>query len=360
MKKILLATTALICLCTTSCLKNQDPEPTPYTILSGIYVLNNGNWGSNDANIVSYDYNTKAATQDIFFKANDKNLGDLGQDALVNGSKIYIAVSNSGIVFVTDLEGKILKEIKAGPEGNYQPRSLATDGANVYISYYEGYVGRIDTVDFNLTLSSRIGNNPEGICVCNSKLFVAVSNGLNYPDFDSTVVILSPKSLAVDQEVTVGLNPGKIVSCMSTVYCLCKGNYGDVPSSLSIIYKTTEGDYTAYTSPYVSNPTFMCSDNYRYLFIMTENDSNKWVVSYDAFLECVHDTSFIKDDTVLDNNVCSIDIDPVNYALFVGTSDYKNTGDMYVFNQYGHLCDKFDTNGLNPIRTIFKTSTIYY
>ena len=34
--------------------------------------------------------------------------------------------------------------------------------------------------------------------------------------------------------------------------------------------------------------------------------------------------------------------------VYVGCSDYVNTGDVYVFTSEGKLHDKFDSQGLNP------------
>ena len=36
--------------------------------------------------------------------------------------------------------------------------------------------------------------------------------------------------------------------------------------------------------------------------------------------------------------------------IYVGCSDYVNTGDVYVLTSAGTLHDKFDSQGLNPVR----------
>lgn len=351
---------AAIALCCISCLKTTDPTPTPVTYISGIYVLNNGNWGSNDSNLATYNYNTKTVTPDIFEAVNDQKLGDLGQDMLVYGNKVYIAVSGSGVIFVTDLEGKILGEVKAGAEGNYQPRALTSYNGFVFASYYEGYVAKIDTVNFNVTLSDKIGNNPEGVAIANKKLYVAISNGLNYPDFDSTVVVMDPLSLGVRKRVTVGLNPGKLVSCCDNIYCLCNGNYSDVLHSMSIIFAADEeSEDGVITSKYVINPQQIATDGTRYLAAVVYSGSDYRIMLYDCYIGITYKDSFITDGTKIKNYVTSLDIDPINRSIFVGTSDYINNGDMYVFTAYGLLFDKFDTEGLNPFRTAFSTKTEY-
>ena len=352
-----LAATVLLC---NSCLGVENPEPREVAVISGIYLLNNGSWGGNNSNIAAYDYNSKSINDNLFYKANGKNLGDLGQDMIVYGSKIYTAVGGSGVVFVTDLNGKILSEVRAGGEGNWQPRALTALKGNVFISYYEGYVGRIDTVGFNLTLSGNVGPNPEGIAAANDKVYLAVSNGLNYPDFDSTVVVIDPSSLAVKSRLTAGINPGKLAACGNNVFCLCQGNYSDIPAKISIIYDDGNGNdlVTECTYPMTPIQNGIASDGIRYVFIACSSGKNCRIVALDNFSGLVHDESFVKDGTQFSNSVCSLDIDPLNHVLFVGTSDYVNNGDMYVFTQDGCLFDKFDTGGINPIRVAFSSEII--
>lgn len=352
-----LITLAAIVLCCISCLKSNDPTPQSVTVVSGIYILNNGNWGSNDSNLGSYNY--QEFSSNIFEKVNKQKLGDLGQDILVYGNKMYIAVSNSGVIFVTDLSGKILSEVKAGPESNYQPRNLASYKGKVFISYYEGYVGSIDTVNFTLTLSDKIGNNPEGVAISNNKLYVAISNGLNYPDFDSTAAVLNPSTLALEKKLTIGLNPGKMVSCGDYVFCLCNGNYNDVADSLCVIYTPAGGsEDMVSTITALGTPVNIASDGKQYLFVAIKNGDHYDFASINCFTGTVYDSSIIKDGTVISNFVTSLDVDPVNYYIFIGTSDYVNNGDMYVFKPTGYLYKKFDTEGLNPIKTAFSTTTV--
>ena len=349
---------AIIMVCCTSCFGLEPTKPQPISVISGIYILNNGSWGGNNANIVTYNYD-KYVGEDIFFKANNKNLGELGQDILIHGGKMYIAVSGSGVVFVTDLSGKILGEVRAGEKGTCQPRALAAGKGNVFISYYEGYVGRIDTVNFKLTLSDNVGPNPEGIAFADDKVYTAISNGLNYPDYDSTVVVIDPTSLVVKERLTVGVNPSKMVSCGDIIYCMCSGNYSDIPAQVNVLFCDDDENYFSSKCPFISNPVQNCiaSDNHRYVFVAEKMGTNFRIKVIDCATGLLSDDSFIKDGTIFKNGISSLDIDPLNYALFVGTSDYVNNGDMYVFTRDGERYDKFDTGGINPIKVVFSTTS---
>ena len=73
-------------------------------------------------------------------------LGDLGQDIVRAGDRVYIAVSGSQTVFVTDLRLKILHQINAENDGaRLSPRAFAVADGVVYVTYYEGFVGYDDT-----------------------------------------------------------------------------------------------------------------------------------------------------------------------------------------------------------------------
>jgi hypothetical protein len=58
--------------------------------------------------------------------------------------------------------------------------------------------------------------------------------------------------------------------------------------------------------------------------------------------------TFVTDGTTLPN-AYSISATADGY-VYVGCSDYVNTGDVYVFTPEGKLHDKFDSQGMNPLK----------
>jgi hypothetical protein len=134
----------------------EDPE-VPVVISEYIYVLNSGNMGNNNATLSMYDLKETSVTKDIFEVRNGRRLGDTGQDIIVYGSKMYIAVFTESTIEVTDLEAKSIKQIKT--EG--QPRNFAVHEGYVYITYYNGYVARLDTA--SLTVDAKIQGYKWGV-----------------------------------------------------------------------------------------------------------------------------------------------------------------------------------------------------
>ena len=89
-----------LCFAFFSCEKPSAESDAP--AVYGTYILNNGNWGGNDSNIGVYDPVSKTFKGDYFYDVNGQKLGDLGQDIIKVEDKVYVAVSGSQTIFVTD------------------------------------------------------------------------------------------------------------------------------------------------------------------------------------------------------------------------------------------------------------------
>lgn len=62
------------------------------------FVLNEGSWGGNNADISLYNTSSGTITNSHFSNSNGRGLGDVAQDAIIYGSKMYIAVSFSNSI----------------------------------------------------------------------------------------------------------------------------------------------------------------------------------------------------------------------------------------------------------------------
>lgn len=332
-----------------SCEKKPDPDP-KVEVTVGVYVLNNGNFESNDACLSFYDTELKSTASNVFYTVNGKKLGDTAQDIIVFGTKMYIAVYNSQVIFVTDHKGKILKEITvAGDNGNLSPRYFTSYGDKVYVTYYEGYLGEIDTTSYSVRKVA-VGPNPDQVTASNGKLYVANSGGLAFPVYNNTVSVVSASSFTVAKTLEVVINPQYIkTDSQGNVFLISTGNYGDIPCTLQKIDPSTD----AVTTIDGLNPSLMdiAPDSNNLYVICSTYDAN-WNLTCNYY---VYDTAtgkytdFITDGTDV-QNAYSISVDPIGNKLYIGTSDYISTGDMYVFSLDGKLDDTFDTGGLNPIK----------
>lgn len=347
-----LAMTFVAALALASC-SNDDPDintPIDPVLSNDVLILNNGNWGANDANILGYDLKTDAATPLLFQKTNGVALGDLGQDfvAAPNGD-LYIAVNGSQAVFVTDKSLRVKQMVVATIKGEkLSPRYLAVAGDKVYVTYYEGYLGQISMKDFSV-LTTPVGNSPEGLACVGDCIYVANSGGALYPDYDNTISVVDAKSFKEVEKIEVNLNPQMIVASSdgAALYVNSFGNYADVPARLQRISvagrDVTDLEY--------SDVKAICAGSADVLYVATGAYNDLWQV-----------TGYVNRHDMKTNTPMGLLFDEpvVNFyslsysqgLVFVGASDYQTNGDVYIYDEQGSRLAKFDAQGLNPQKGI--------
>lgn len=336
-----------ICMTLVSCAATSKEDMNPTS--EGTYILNNGNWGGNDSNIGIYDPVGKTFTSNAFFSANGQKLGDLGQDIIRHGENVYIAVNGSQTIFVTDVYLNIVQQINAVKDGSrLSPRAFASSGEKLYVTYYEGYVGEISS-EQEVRLC-QVGPNPEGIAAAGNRLYIANSGGMSYPQYNNTVSVVSTASFTETESLEVNVNPANVEASSDGAYIYVSsfGNYSDIPAKLQVIDAST-GKVSDLEYESVSA---IAKGNDDTLYILCGGYDENWNPLPGAVYK--HDMKsnlslgrFVTDGTVMPN-AYSISATSDGY-VYVGCSDYKTTGDVYVFTSEGKLHDKFDSHGLNPI-----------
>ena len=225
-----------------SCEKEKVPtdEPTNKMNVEAL-VLNEGSWGANNASITALDLKGEFFDDDWFEKGNNnRQLGDVAQDMLRYGSKLYVTVTFSNSLEVINPKTGASKRIDMG---NRSPRSIAADGGKLYITCYNPCsVVRVDTATQQIEATCTLGEfQPEGIAIAKGKAFVASSfvNG-NPIRYDNHVYVVDLASFANPTSIEVGCNPGmvKLVD-ENTVLVGYAGNYADQYGGSALINATT-------------------------------------------------------------------------------------------------------------------------
>ncbi|MES2375637.1 MAG: DUF5074 domain-containing protein [Bacteroidota bacterium] len=312
-----------------SCHKDKTaPTPdTPTAERAGVYVLNQGGIGKNNSTLTYYDYTTKALTPDFFIAANTTKLGDTGNDLGIWGSKMYIVVNNSNLVYITTAKtAKILKTITLN-----QPRSVVFYKANAFVTSYNGTVSVIDTASMAITKTITVGSSPEQMVIANGKLYVANSGGLDYPNFANTVSVIDLTSLTETKKVTVIANPIAVTTdTYDNVYVLSLGDYNTVLAGMTIIDDKTD---IVKSKPTVSLgynvPIYAQGD-----FIYYPTADNKIAV-YNAKTQTSSSANFITDGTVI-TTPYAISGDVLTGEIFVADAkDYSSSGTVTAFDKNG-------------------------
>ena len=331
----------------TQCKKDDNTPEEPVVPLECVYVLNSGNWGSNNASLTMYDLTDGKVVKDVFESQNGRRLGDIGQDIIVYGSKMYIAMSEEFTIEVTDLEAKSIKQITT--ESN--PRYFAAHQGKVYVSYLNGQVARIDTNSLVVEAKVQVGRNPEQLTVVNGKIYVANSGGFDFnteAGYDHTVSVIDVASFTEVKKINVVINPTEIESDDNgNIFIISKGNYMDIPNTLQKLNSATD-EVTVLEG--IDGTIITTAGNILYSIYAQWGMERIYYYTYDTSNNTVLSDNFIGTTPLSDPY--QINFDAVYEHLFVTASDYMNDGDVYIFNKSNQYIGKFEA-GLNPMKAVY-------
>ena len=321
----------------------QNPEGDASS--SVCYVLNSGDWKSNNSSLTKYDLATGAVVQGYFELQNGRGLGNTANDIVVHGSKMYIAVAGESTIEVTSLDAKSLRQIKCAA----QPRYLAAVGAKIYVTYFDGNVARIDTATLEVDAMVAVGRNPEQLAARGGKLYVANSGGMDLSTelgCDKTVSVVDLSTFTEVEKIEVVCNPSVVVACDAGVYVASYGNYYDMPSTLQCI----SPDGTVAVVAECSNMTEFCYNSNRlYGFFSAYDENRNATVTYLSYgvEDKIVDSPWIKETFLpVPYKVCA-----VGEYVCVTSSDYINDGDVYLYDTDGMLVHTIPS-GLNPVKAV--------
>ena len=194
---------ALGCWLFTSCRGDEVIYPTIGTHVTdevgkgGLYVLCEGNMGSNKARL-DYMNLEKGDYYSNWYGAQNpkqiKELGDVGNDVQQYGARLYAVINCSHKLEVMDLSARHIGKIDI-PNCRY----VAFHGSKAYVSAYVGSVAdpellgsvfEIDTATLEITREVKVGHQPDELCVLDDKLYVVNSGGYLMNRYDSTVSVI--------------------------------------------------------------------------------------------------------------------------------------------------------------------------
>ena len=329
-----------------NCQKPVEPErETPVTnaAVKGIYILNEGVFNMNNSSISFYDFANGKMTEDYFLQVNKRRLGDTGNDLQKYGSKLYAVINMSEQIEIMHFSD--CRSIKQIPLIGKQPRKIAFYGSKAFVSCFDGDVLQIDTATLEVEKTVHSGENPEGICVANEKLYVANSGGLNYPDYGNTVSVFDVHTLTLLTTIEVITNPYTLSADREgDVYLVSRGNYDDIPYSFQRINSQSDEVVHNYNLPVLN---FTISGDYGYLYYYNFETQTSWIKVMDMISENIIKENFITDNTKI-NCPYGITINPINQDVYISDShQYTVNGDVYCFDKEGRKKFKFEV-GINP------------
>lgn len=329
-------------------------------IIDRMYVLSEGLFNQNNSTLALYSFSEKddalKLQTNFFQKINKRGLGDTANDMQRYGSKLYIVVNVSSQIEILDLySGKSIERIPMFNEKGIarQPRYIDFYKDKAYVCSFDGTVARIDTATLKIDKITKVGRNPDGICITNNKIYITNSGGLSFPNYDHTVSVIDINTFEEIKKIDVGMNPYKIhADSQGDVYVVTRGNYDDVGYSFHKI--DSKKDEVLHTFENLPTYNFEIFEDKAYMYNYDFTTGENWIKVMDCLTEKIIDEKFIKDKDIIVNTPYALSINPYNGDVYVIDAQYYvNWGDIICFDKNGNFKYRINEIGLNPNHIVF-------
>ena len=241
----------------------------------GMYLLNEGNMGSNKATIDYLDFCNGTYIRNIYGERNPnviKELGDVGNDIQVYGHRLYAVINCSHKVEVMDL--RTCRRI--GQIGIPNCRYIRFHGDKAYISSYVGPVSidpnaqlgaifEVDTATLRITRQVTVGYEPEEFEIIGNYLYVANSGGYRAPDYDSTLSVVDLTDFRQIKKIPVCVNPHRVRKDQyNHLWITSRGDHKEVEPQLTCFSPITNSLLPIAQAPAVSEMVLLGDSMYYY------------------------------------------------------------------------------------------------
>ena len=341
-------------------LPGENGEPSDYEVVdaavnasakpSGIYLVNQGNQGSNKARLDFLNFHNGFYIRDVFTEYNPevvKGLGDTGNDVQVYKGKVFVVVNGSHKVEIMDAYS--MKRLAQVDVPNC--RFIAFDGNHAYVTSYvakdkealktqKGALYCIDLDTYKVTGQVTMGYQPEQLVIMDGKAYVANSGGY-VAGYDDTVSVVDLKSMKVEYDIKVAINLGlMLVDAEGTIWVSSQGNFSDVSSTLNYLVK--KGDkYELGGSVNVPVSSMALAGDKIYVIGSTYTPP-AWALTttyniVNAKTRKLESGSFITDGTESDiATAFTVTVNPGNGDIYVtDAKDYVSSGTLHCYTGSG-------------------------
>ena len=215
-----------------------DESTAPYA--NGIFILNEGNFGSGNSSVSFLDSATDEVQNNIFSGSNpEKMLGDTGQSIAKNDDLIYMVLNVSNKIEVVN--AVTFKTVGTIETGLNSPRYISFANGNAYVTNWgDGFNVEDDFIavyrlsDLSLITKISVPEGPEEIIENNGSLYVSHTGGYG---FGNTISVIDSNSNKLIETIQVGDLPKSMAIMDGSLWILCSGlpNYASEETAGEII-----------------------------------------------------------------------------------------------------------------------------
>ena len=364
-RSLLLCMIVTAILLLTSCRSDEITFPAEYEVLPmeprelssfaanepiGMYLLNEGNMGSNKATIDYLDFCNGCYIRNIYGERNPnviKELGDVGNDIQIYGNRLYAVINCSHKVEVMD--ARTCRRI--GQVDIPNCRYICFHEGKAYVSSYVGPVSidpnaqlgavlEVDTATLEITRKVTVGYQPEELVVYNEHIYVVNSGGYRAPDYDSTMSVISLRDFRQVQKIPVCLNPHRLRKDQyNQLWITSRGDYKDVQPQLICFSPATNSQLSIANAPAASEMVIVGDSMYYYGSHWNEQTMSN-TITY-GVLNIQYPISNIRplitDGTEKNIKIpYGIQVNPYNGDIYVtDAKNYVSSGQLHCYSREG-------------------------
>ena len=214
----------------------------------GMYLLNEGNMGSNKSSLDYLDLSDSTAHyyRNIYSQRNPStvmSLGDVGNDCKIYGSRLWLVINCSNKVEVARADSAI----RIGKVNIPNCRYVTFNDRYAYVSSYVGTVYassnsplgsvyKVDTLTLQKVDSCSVGYQPEEMAIIGNQLYVANSGGyqgMTGQGYESTVSVIDMSTMQETSKVEVAPNLHHLkADKYNQLWVTARGDYMSEASSI--------------------------------------------------------------------------------------------------------------------------------
>jgi DNA-binding beta-propeller fold protein YncE len=220
--------------------------------------------GSNKSTLDYFDFETGEYHRNIYASVNPtvpKEMGDVGNDLQIYGSKLYAVINCSNKIEV--MEAATAKRL--GQIDIPNCRYIRFHEGYAYVTSYagpveinpnyeqKGYVAKVDTATFQVIDRCIVGFQPDELEIVDfplegglrrAKIYVANSGGYMVPNYENTISVIDIPSFTETERIEVAINLHRLrADRHGNLWVSSRGDYFTVPSRLYYIDLTSAGRF---------------------------------------------------------------------------------------------------------------------
>lgn len=320
----------------------------------GMYVLNEGNMGSNKASIDYVDFENGLYARNLYAERNPtviKELGDVGNDLQLYGSKLYAVLNSSHKIEVMDARSLV----RIGQIDIPNCRYINFHDGYAYISSYVGPIAidpnaqlgavyRVDTASLAITGKCMVGYQPEELEFMDNRIYVANSGGYRKPHYDNTVSVVDIASMRQIEKIAVAPNLHRVrKDAYGKLWVTSRGDEASIPSRLFVLQRQETASQEVVVTDTLDIPCSdmcICGDSLYFYSTAWSDRLESNVITYgivDVRSKQLVTSHFITDGTEVEiEKPYGVAVNPSNGDIYVTDGkNYVSSGTVHCYNSKG-------------------------